>query len=112
MIPLTILIYCFSYLLIYACLIILIPIGQIAYQRLDGIMAEGRWYSVSEVAEHLGITSTTLYKWLQRKELPAHKIGRLWKFKLDEIDAWVKSDKGNSKLSQKENLDLKGSVIR
>ena len=60
-------------------------------------MTEGRWYSVAEVAAHLGITDVTLYKMLQRKEMPAHKVGRLWKFKLDEIDDWVKSDKGGTK---------------
>lgn len=75
-------------------------------------MAEGRWYSVAEVAEHLGITSTTLYKWLQRKELPAHKVGRLWKFKLDEIDSWVKSDKGNSRFAESDETKVKGSAIK
>lgn len=74
----------------------MVSIGQAAQMRTDGIMSIGRWYSVNEIAEHLGITVTTLYKWLQRKELPAHKIGRLWKFKIDEIDAWVKSDKSSS----------------
>jgi len=49
-----------------------------------------KWSSVEEVAEHLGIKKDTLYKWIKRKDLPAHKVGRLWKFKLSEIDAWVK----------------------
>ncbi len=49
------------------------------------------WTSVAEVAEHLGIKRDTIYKWLERKKLPAHKVGRLWKFKLSEIDRWVKS---------------------
>ena len=70
-------------------------------------MTEGRWYSVLEVAEHLGVTSATLYKWLQRKELPAHKVGRLWKFKLDEVDAWVKSDKEYLEVTQKDELSSK-----
>jgi len=26
--------------------------------------------------------------------MPAHKVGRLWKFKLEELDEWVKSGKG------------------
>ena len=57
-------------------------------------MTTTRWYSVEEVAEHLGIKTTTLYKWLERKSMPAHKVGRLWKFKLEEIDEWVKSGQG------------------
>ena len=30
------------------------------------------------------------------KEMPAHKVGRLWKFDKDEVDAWVRSGKGSS----------------
>ena len=32
----------------------------------------------------------TVYKWISEKAMPAHKIGRLWKFKKDEIDEWVR----------------------
>ncbi len=50
-----------------------------------------RWLSVEEIAEHLGVKPDTVYKWITRKKgMPAHKVGRLWKFKLGEIDAWVK----------------------
>ncbi len=93
----------FFMLLLYPSLILLVSIGQAAQMGTDEIMATGRWYSVNEIAEHLGITVTTLYKWLQRKELPAHKLGRLWKFKIDEIDAWVKSDKSSSTAQKQKN---------
>jgi excisionase family DNA binding protein len=53
---------------------------------------EDRWLSVAETAAHLGIRAQTLYKWLVRKPgIPAHKVGRLWKFKKGEVDKWVKS---------------------
>lgn len=57
-------------------------------------MNKPRWYSVGESAQHLGIKPSTLYKWIERKQMPAHKVGRLWKFKLEELDEWVKSGKG------------------
>ena len=50
-----------------------------------------RWLSVAEIAEYLGIKAETVYKWIQRKDMPAHKVGRLWKFKKAEIDEWVMS---------------------
>jgi excisionase family DNA binding protein len=50
-----------------------------------------RWLSVDELAEYLGIKRDTVYKWIDRRGLPAHKAGRLWKFRRDEVDAWVKS---------------------
>jgi excisionase family DNA binding protein len=51
---------------------------------------EGRWFSVDDVAEHLGVKRDTIYKWIERKSLPAHKVGKLWKFDLTEVDLWVR----------------------
>ena len=67
-------------------------------------MTNTRWYSVDEAATHLGIKPTTLYKWTESKDMPAHKVGRLWKFKLEELDEWVKSGKG-AKESEDLNLE-------
>ena len=56
-------------------------------------MAEDRWLSVAEISEHLGVQPSTIYKWLERKKMPAHKVGRLWKFQKDEVDEWVRKGK-------------------
>lgn len=50
-----------------------------------------RWLSVEEIAEHLGVGKDTIYAWISKKSMPAHKVGRLWKFQKAEVDAWVKS---------------------
>jgi excisionase family DNA binding protein len=50
-----------------------------------------QWVSVDEVAKHLKVKPDTVYKWLERKVMPAHKVGRLWRFKISEVDDWVKS---------------------
>jgi excisionase family DNA binding protein len=50
-----------------------------------------RWASVDEVTAHLGVSRDTIYRWIEAKALPAHRIGRLWKFKLSEVDAWVRA---------------------
>jgi excisionase family DNA binding protein len=49
-----------------------------------------RWLSVDEIAAHLGVNPETIYKWITRKSMPAHKLGRLWKFLASEVDQWVK----------------------
>jgi excisionase family DNA binding protein len=51
---------------------------------------ENRWLSVDDVAAYLGVKRDTIYKWIERKQMPAHKVGRLWKFKVPEIDEWVR----------------------
>ena len=54
---------------------------------------QDRWLSVEEIAVHLGIKKDTVYKWVAKKHMPAHKVGRLLKFDKAEIDEWVKSGK-------------------
>ena len=49
------------------------------------------WVSVDEVAKHLGIAKDTVYRWIESKSLPAHRVGRLWKFKLSQVDAWIEA---------------------
>ena len=51
---------------------------------------EDRWLSVGEISTYLGVKRETIYKWISDKNMPAQKIGRLWKFKRDEIDVWVR----------------------
>jgi excisionase family DNA binding protein len=59
-------------------------------KRLDSVM-EDRWLSVDEIAAYLGIKRDTVYKWIAEKQMPAHRMGRLWKFRKDEVDKWVKT---------------------
>ena len=54
-----------------------------------------RWLSVDEIADHLGIKRDTVYKWISERQMPGHKIGRLWKFKQKEVDEWVRSGGSN-----------------
>jgi len=56
-------------------------------------MTNDRWFSVEEIAEYLGVKRDTLYKWIDRKNMPAHKGGRLWKFRKNEVDRWVRVGK-------------------
>lgn len=51
---------------------------------------EDRWLSVSEISQHLGVSADTIYRWINTTDIPVHRIGKLWKFKKDEVDSWVK----------------------
>lgn len=56
------------------------------------------YISIEEAAKYLGIKVVTLRNWIRTKsELPAHKIGKQWKFKKTELDEWVKSGKSANK---------------
>lgn len=59
---------------------------------MDGRKVES-WVRLEDVAEYLGVNKDTIRNWIKKTDIPAHKIGRQWKFKLSEVDAWVKSGK-------------------
>ena len=63
-------------------------------------MTHGRRLSVEEIAAHLGADAYTIYRWIERKRLPAHKAGRIWKaippkpagvegFRVTDVDEWA-----------------------
>lgn len=48
------------------------------------------WLSADDIADYLGVTKDTIYAWIADKGMPAHKVGRLWKFQTNEVDDWVR----------------------
>ena len=62
---------------------------------------EDRWLSVDEIAAYLGIKRDTVYRWISERNMTGHKIGRLWKFRKEEVDEWVRGGGANYKSSQK-----------
>ena len=67
-----------------------------------------KWLSVEEIADHLGVKPNTIYKWSSTKsDFPARKLGRLLKFKAEEIDDWVR--KGSSRKKRKSQSKAKKS---
>lgn len=70
--------------------------------RLDSAM-EDRWLAVDEIVAFLGIKRNTVYKPISEKQMSAHRIGRLWKLRTEEVNEWVKS--GGAAESDSQNSD-------
>lgn len=49
------------------------------------------WVSTSDIAQHLGVTVETIRKWIKSERIPCHRVGKLWKFQISEVDIWVKT---------------------
>jgi excisionase family DNA binding protein len=49
------------------------------------------WLDLDQLVAYLRVPKSTLYKLLQRGELPGHKVGKLWRFDRDEVDEYIKS---------------------
>lgn len=52
---------------------------------------EDRWLSVGDICTYLGVSNDTVYRWIEKNDMPAHRVGRFWKFKREEVDEWVKA---------------------
>ena len=49
-----------------------------------------KWSTLKEVQEYLGVGRETILQWIAKRNMPAYKVGRLWKFKLSEVDEWIR----------------------
>ena len=56
-----------------------------------------RWYSMEEICEHLGVSRDTVLIWIKKRNMPASKVGRLWKFKVSDVDSWIRSEQAADK---------------
>lgn len=52
-----------------------------------------RWYSLEEISNHLGVSKDTIRSWIKKGTIPFYKVGRLYKFKVSEVDEWISSGK-------------------
>lgn len=55
------------------------------------------WVSLSEIAEHLQVSTDTVHRWIRAKKIPVHRVGRFWRFQVSEIDEWVRAGKAAGK---------------
>ncbi len=70
-------------------------------------MTNEAWLNVEQVAAHLNISSITIYRWIDAEKIPCHKVGRQWRFKLSEVDDWVREGKAADDFKKNE---LKGHL--
>ena len=55
-----------------------------------------RLVTIKEVSRFLSVKESTLYSWVNKGSIPAHKINGLIRFDMDEIEEWVKRSRQES----------------
>jgi len=53
------------------------------------------WVTITEVASHFQVHEMTIRRWIKDREMPSQKIGKAWRFKLSEADAWARAGGAN-----------------
>ncbi len=68
---------------------------------------EEGWVNAAEVASHLQVAKESIYRWVESKGFPAHRVGRLLRFKLSEVDEWVRKSgaEAQNTLNKRKNLE-------
>ena len=52
-----------------------------------------KWVNLEDVAVHLSLSQDTVRKWIKERNLPFYKAGKRYKFKISEVDEWVRTGK-------------------
>jgi excisionase family DNA binding protein len=59
------------------------------------------WMPMAAVEKYLCVSRETILQYINKKGMPAHKLGRQWRFKISEVDEWLRS--GDA--AEKEDID-------
>ena len=56
-------------------------------------MNDERLMDIKKVAQYLHVNESTIYTWAQESMLPAFRVGRLWRFRRADLDAWLEANR-------------------
>ena len=70
-----------------------------------------KWTNLKDVQAYLGVGRETILQWINKREMPVYKVGRLWKFKLSEVDEWIRSGGACDDESEKDHEEVKLDFI-
>ena len=52
-----------------------------------------KWVNLKDVAVYLSMSEDTVRTWIKEGKLPFYRVGNRYKFKISEIDDWIRSGK-------------------
>ena len=62
----------------------------------DNTMPE-KWVNLEDIAVHLSLSEDTVRTWVKEGRLPFYRAGKRYKFKITEVDEWVREGRINEK---------------
>lgn len=68
-----------------------------------------KWVTLKELQGYLGVGRETILAWISKRNMPAYKVGRLWKFKISEVDEWVRSGAAADKQDDSDDKEDKSN---
>ena len=68
-----------------------------------------RWVSMEEICDHLGSSRDTVKKMVKTQNMPAYKFDRKWKFKISEVDEWMRRQNYITREEREADNDVKNN---
>ena len=62
--------------------------------------SEEGWGGIADVAAQLSVAKDSIYRWVDSKDSPAHRVERLLRFRLSELDEWIRRGTGSESRTQ------------
>ena len=59
--------------------------------KKDSIDNLEEWKPMAAIEKHLSVSRETVLQYINKRNMPAHKLGRQWRFKISEVDEWLRS---------------------
>ena len=56
-----------------------------------------KWLTIEQIAAYLQVSREKIYKLCQRGKMPVSKVGGQWRFDLQEVDTWVRTQRPGKK---------------
>ena len=50
-----------------------------------------QWVNVEDIADYLGVTTRTIHSWIKAGKIPAYKVKEKYRFKISEVDEWLRA---------------------
>jgi len=67
------------------------------------------YLTIEELAEYLKLAEQTIRRWILNREIPYHKIKKVIRFRISEIEKWI--DGGGYKLPDEQQASVEGGLF-
>ena len=69
-----------------------------------------QFLTVEQLAEFLNCKESTIYSWVSKGAVPCYKIGRLVRFRLEDIEEWLRTQRGKASESSKKTREYSSNT--
>ena len=67
--------------------------------------------TTEEVLEYLQVNLRTVYRLIKAGKIPAFRVGRQWRFRRDDLDAWLRTQRTDRSVDDAQSIEARHKVL-